>query len=153
MALNELLRQKRLTKSWTQEQLANRLFVSTKTISNWETGKTFPDIESLISLCQLYHLSLDQLLIKGTDLVDDYKKKEILAEVAKKRKQQFGGPILSSTILFLLCVGNSLFPAQLPSWLQVSVTVQLVLLLVILCNGVTTYYFDRQIKQLKRQII
>ncbi|WP_407888509.1 helix-turn-helix domain-containing protein [Levilactobacillus sp. N40-8-2] len=153
MALNEQLRQKRLTKSWTQEQLANRLFVSTKTISNWETGKTFPDIESLISLCQLYHLSLDQLLIKGTDLVDDYKKKEILAEVAKKRKQQFGGPILSSTILFLLCVGNSLFPAQLPSWLQVSVTVQLVLLLVILCNGVTTYYFDRQIKQLKRQII
>ncbi|MFC6259372.1 helix-turn-helix domain-containing protein [Levilactobacillus fujinensis] len=152
MALNKLLRQKRLTANWTQEQLAAQLFVSTKTISNWETGKTFPDIESLISLCQLYHLSLDQLLIKGTDIVDDYKKNEILAAVAKKRKQQFGGPILSSTILFLLCVGNSLFPTVIPSQLRLGIGVQGVLLLVILCDVVATYYFDKQIKALKQQL-
>ncbi|WP_081754431.1 helix-turn-helix domain-containing protein [Lactiplantibacillus fabifermentans] len=36
MELNKLLRQKRLAGGWTQEQLANQLFVSTKTISNWE---------------------------------------------------------------------------------------------------------------------
>lgn len=152
MELNKLLKQKRLSLEMTQDQLANQLFVSTKTISNWETGKTFPDIESLISLCQLYHLSLDQLLIKGTDIVDDYKEKEILAEVAQNRKQQFLGPILSSTILFLLCVGNSLFPTLLPTQIHIGVTIQVILLVAILCNVVTTYHFDRKIKELKRQL-
>ena len=152
MELNKLLRQKRLAEGWTQEQLANQLFVSTKTISNWETGRTFPDIESLISLCQLYHLSLDQLLIKGTDIVDDYKEKEVFAEIAKKRQQQIWGPILSSTILFVLCVGNSLFPMMLPSQLHLGLGVQFILLVVILCNVVTTYHFDKQIKNLKQQL-
>ncbi|KRO22832.1 hypothetical protein [Lactiplantibacillus fabifermentans] len=50
--------------------------------------------------------------------MDDYKEKEVFAEIAKKRQQQIWGPILSSTILFVLCVGNSLFPMMLPSQLR-----------------------------------
>lgn len=82
MKLNNLLKQKRLAFHLTQEALAEKIYVSPKTISNWETGRTFPDIESLINLSQLYHLSLDDLLVKGSGIVNDMKDKELVADLA-----------------------------------------------------------------------
>lgn len=64
-----MLKEKRNEYQLTQEQLAEKIFVSTKTISNWETGKTKPDIESLILLAKLFDLSLDNLLLEGSDMV------------------------------------------------------------------------------------
>ncbi|MBF8807586.1 MAG: helix-turn-helix transcriptional regulator [Enterococcus lacertideformus] len=55
----------------TQEQVAKQIFVSQKSVSNWETQKTYPDIESLIRLAHLYDLSLDHLLLEGSDIVKD----------------------------------------------------------------------------------
>lgn len=48
----------------SQEALAEKLFVSRQSISNWETGKNYPDIHSLVLLGNLFEVSLDQL-IKG----------------------------------------------------------------------------------------
>ena len=46
----------------TQEQAAESLGVSRQTISNWENGKTYPDIVSVVKMSGLYQVSLDQLL-------------------------------------------------------------------------------------------
>lgn len=51
----------------TQEQAAERLGVSRQTVSNWETGKTYPDIISVIKMSDLYAVSLDRLL-KGAEV-------------------------------------------------------------------------------------
>lgn len=75
MKLNLIQKRKRQELHLTQEQLAEKLFASPKTVSNWETSNTFPDIESLIKLAQLYHLSLDKLLVEGSDIVKDIEKK------------------------------------------------------------------------------
>lgn len=48
----------------SQEELAEKVYVSRQTISNWETGKSYPDIHSLLLLSSLFSVSLDQL-IKG----------------------------------------------------------------------------------------
>ncbi|WP_436665975.1 helix-turn-helix transcriptional regulator, partial [Lactobacillus acidophilus] len=48
MIFHNLIKEKRQKMSLTQMDLANRLLVSNKTISNWETGKTLPDIENII---------------------------------------------------------------------------------------------------------
>lgn len=53
MDLNQILRKKRKEHHFTQEQLAEKLLVSPKTISNWETGRTFPDIEKKTRLAVL----------------------------------------------------------------------------------------------------
>ncbi|MGF2143557.1 helix-turn-helix domain-containing protein [Vagococcus fluvialis] len=50
MENNKLLKQKRIENKMTQEELDEELYVSSKTISNWETGKTTPDLDSLIRL-------------------------------------------------------------------------------------------------------
>ncbi len=48
----------------SQEKLAEMVYVSRQTVSNWETGKNYPDIHSLLLLSSLFKVSLDQL-IKG----------------------------------------------------------------------------------------
>ncbi len=48
----------------SQEELAEKVYVSRQTISNWETGKNYPDIHSVLLLSSVFNVSLDQL-IKG----------------------------------------------------------------------------------------
>ena len=59
----------------SQEELAEKVYVTRQTISNWENEKSYPDIHSLLLLSSLFNVSLDQL-IKG----DIEKMKEIIAE-------------------------------------------------------------------------
>lgn len=81
MEINLILKQKRKELKLTQEQVAQKIFVSQKSVSNWETGKTFPDIYSLIRLVQLYDLSLDHLLLEESDIVEDIDKKIKFASI------------------------------------------------------------------------
>ncbi|URZ87488.1 helix-turn-helix domain-containing protein [Floricoccus penangensis] len=97
MELGTILKDKRLEKAYTQEHVADKLFVSRQTISNWENSKTIPDIESLIDLANFYDLSLDNILLKGTDIVENIKKKEKIAEIRKGTI-----PFLISTILTMV---------------------------------------------------
>ncbi|GLB46176.1 hypothetical protein WR164_01550 [Philodulcilactobacillus myokoensis] len=46
----------------TQKNLANKLNVSSKAVSRWETGKNYPDIETLIKIAKLFNTSVDDLL-------------------------------------------------------------------------------------------
>lgn len=62
MEINLKLKSHRQAKKLTQEEVAEKLYVSRATISSWETGRIFPDIEKLILLSDLYGMSLDQLI-------------------------------------------------------------------------------------------
>lgn len=61
MLVGQKLKEQRLQQNETQESIAIKLGVSRQTISNWENGKTLPDIDSLIKLSQFYKLSIDEL--------------------------------------------------------------------------------------------
>ena len=61
----------RLEKKITQEQVAELLGVSRQTISNWENAKSYPDIISVIKMSECYDVSLDYLL-KGEQKMDSY---------------------------------------------------------------------------------
>lgn len=56
------LKARRKDSSLTQQQLADKLNVSRKTISGWETGRNRPDIDILRQMAEIYHISLDQLV-------------------------------------------------------------------------------------------
>lgn len=56
----------------SQDELALKVFVSRQTISNWETDKTYPDINSLTLLSKIFHVTLDEF-VKG-DLSEMKKK-------------------------------------------------------------------------------
>lgn len=73
MNIGTKIREARINAQLTQEQAAVALGVSRQTMSNWENGKTYPDILSVIKMSDLYSISLDCLLKEKEELpVADY---------------------------------------------------------------------------------
>ncbi len=64
MEIGRQIRNYRTKAELSQEQLADLVFVSRQTISNWENDKNYPDIKSLVLLSEVFQVSLDQL-VKG----------------------------------------------------------------------------------------
>ena len=84
MEIRERLKEARNSSGLTQEEVAERILVSRVSVSNWENGKTLPDIASLISLSDLYDLSLDEL-VKGDPKMTEKVKKDVDASQAKTK--------------------------------------------------------------------
>ena len=64
MELGKQIKMHRQEAELSQEELANRVYVSRQTISNWENDKSYPDVNSLVLLSEIFQISLDNL-IKG----------------------------------------------------------------------------------------
>lgn len=62
MKIEDKIKTYRKEKGWTQKELAELLHLSDKTISSWETGRTYPDLDNLIQLADLFELTLDELI-------------------------------------------------------------------------------------------
>ena len=74
MEVGKFLKERRKSLNLTQQQLANKLEVSEKTISKWECGNGFPDTTLMLPLCKALNISANELL--SAKLLDDdcYKK-------------------------------------------------------------------------------
>lgn len=64
MELGKQIKKYRTERSFSQDVLAEKIYVSRQTISNWENDKSYPDVKSLVLLSEVFDVSLDQL-IKG----------------------------------------------------------------------------------------
>ncbi len=62
MSLSENLQFLRAREGVTQEQLAERLDVSRQSVSKWESGASFPEMDTLLKLCDMFHTDMDTLL-------------------------------------------------------------------------------------------
>lgn len=80
MKINQQIKSYRTKLNMSQEELANKIFVTRQTVSNWETNKNYPNIHSLLLMSSLFKISLDQL-VKG-DL--EIMKETIQTESIKK---------------------------------------------------------------------
>jgi len=65
----------RKERNLTQEQVAEKLGVSNKTVSRWENGNNFPDVSLLQPLCELLNVSVNELLLGERIPEDNYRKK------------------------------------------------------------------------------
>lgn len=62
MKVGQRIREERERHGWTQSDLARRLHVSRQSISKWENGTAYPDIDKLVQLSDLFQVSLDDLV-------------------------------------------------------------------------------------------
>ena len=90
MNISEEVKKQRVKHSWTQEQLAEMLNVSRPTVSSWEVGRNYPDLETIVAMSDLFEISLDDLLRGDKKMLDQ------ITEDTKTRKTQ------SKKIKFLL---------------------------------------------------
>ena len=99
MEFNEKLQELRKQKGLTQEELAERLYVSRTAISKWESGRGYPNIESLKAIANFFSVTVDELLSSGEALT--------LAEEDNKQKNKHFRDLIYG--LLDLCIAMLLF--------------------------------------------
>lgn len=70
----------------SQEELANRVYVSRQTISNWENDKSYPDVNSLVLLSEIFQTSLDNLIKGDVEVMKDVIQKEEIEKMNRYGK-------------------------------------------------------------------
>lgn len=78
----ELLKRLRKEKGLTQEQLAERFYVSSRTVSRWETGSNMPDVGTLIELADFYDVDIREIIDGERRSEMDQETKDTLKKVA-----------------------------------------------------------------------
>lgn len=136
MTFGTHLKQARQKQNLTQQQLADQLHVSRQTISGWENGRTYPDIDALIALSDLFGLSLDDLIRGDHKLAADMQAK---AQAATKAQRAYSVLLVAVAILMVLVLG-ALFDWP---WLQTPPLVQAMLVMVLSCS-IAALQFVRQ---------
>ena len=86
MELGKQIKKYRQEAQLSQEELANRVYVSRQTISNWENDKSYPDVNSLILLSEIFHISLDNLIKGDIEVMKDTIKKEEIEKMNRYGK-------------------------------------------------------------------
>ena len=99
MEFNEKLQELRKGKGLTQEELAQEIFVSRTAVSKWESGRGYPNIESLKAIAKFFSLTVDELLSSGEVLT--------LAEEDNKRKEKYFRDLIYG--LLDICIAMLLF--------------------------------------------
>lgn len=105
ITIGSYIAQKRRSQNLTQEQLAEKLGVSNKTISKWENGKCMPDYSIIQKLCDALHVTLPELM-DGEDAVEDsvrvYDDVQILDLLRRTQKLERQKGILYGLVLIVL---------------------------------------------------
>ena len=96
MSFGERLKELRQENNMSQEQLAKKLNISRQAISKWESNNSYPDIENLVLLKEIFNTTLDYLIINEdinkevkediNEIVEDKESKEIDNNRLKKEK-------------------------------------------------------------------
>lgn len=100
------LKELRKEKNITQEQLAEKLFVSGRTVSRWETGSNLPDLDVLIELADLYGVDIRELIdgerkpTEQKEESDDTLKR--VAEYAENEKKMLAARMFRMTSVALI---------------------------------------------------
>ena len=113
MELGKHIRKYRTEANISQEELADKVFVSLQTISNWENNKSYPDIKSLVLMSEIFRVSLDQL-IKG-----DLEKMKQEIDAQEYTKFQKDSNIFAGLFIALLILPIPL--AELFGWFGIAV--------------------------------
>jgi len=107
------IKELREQQNMTQKELADRLQVSFQTISKWENGKSLPDLEMMSNLCQIFGISINELLsgerisIEELQLRSEKNIKELILENESNRKNNRWKIIIGISVLALslfMCV-------------------------------------------------
>lgn len=98
MELGKQIKKYRTEANLSQEGLADKIFVSRQTISNWENDKNYPDIKSLVLMSEVFQVSLDHL-IKGD--LEKMKKEIDSQEYAKFQKDSAVFTVLFIALLIV----------------------------------------------------
>ncbi len=117
------LKELRKAKGLTQEQLAEVLNVSSRTVSRWETGSNMPDISMLVEIASFYDVSIPEIVQgeRKSEIMNKETRETAVAMAkyshneAKTGKQKVVGILMSAFGIFVIVSALSIFPND-SSW-------------------------------------
>lgn len=108
MEFQNILKAERAKQNLSQTELATKLHVARQTVSKWETGQSYPNLDVLISISEILNISTDKLLKGENNIVAENISNDVKAK--SKYKKLFIGLMILFSIIFLggitLLVGN-----------------------------------------------
>ena len=98
----------RKEKGYTQVKLAEKLGITNRAVSKWETGKSLPDASVMIELCELLGINVNELLTGEKVSAENYKRKaeENMVEMVKKSKKSKAEMIITLLIIISIVIDS-----------------------------------------------
>lgn len=125
MEICERLKEMRKAAGLTQEQAAEKIMVSRVTLSHWENGRSLPDIASLISLSDIYNVSLDELVKEDSKMTDKVKRDSKNADANARLTRITCTLVLAVLIIYVVSVfvggGFRLFCEAAVKWVLLGI--------------------------------
>ena len=100
MEIGAQIKTRRQDLNMTQEMLAKELHVGRTTVSNWEIGRNYPNLQLIVSISNVLNISLDTLLGKESEIV-----KEITRDTNIRKSQSRKIKILSALLILVILAG------------------------------------------------
>lgn len=131
MKIGRFIAERRKRVSLTQLQLAEKLGITDRAVSKWETGKAMPDASIMLELCGVLEISVNDLLCGEVVGMEDYSKKleNNLLDMIRQKEQADKRLLfletvvgISATVIMFALVLLATF-VQMASWLRVALLV------------------------------
>lgn len=106
MKFGENLRKLRKSKKLSQEDLAEKMKVSRQSVSKWETGEAYPEMNHILELCKIFHCHMNDLVhdsILDVDSLDEEVKRNVVKFKKEKQEKMKG---LSKAITIIAKMGR-----------------------------------------------
>lgn len=125
--IGRFIAERRKSVGLTQAQLAERLNITDRAISKWETGRAMPDSSIMLTLCEILDITVNDLLCGEVVTVENYNKEmeKNLIEMAKKKEEadkrllflEVVAGVISAAVFLTLGLIAGLVPME--EWLQI----------------------------------
>ena len=114
MKFGDNLKILRKKKNMSQEELAEKVGVSRQSVSKWETGEAYPEMNNILELCKIFHCNIGELVndnIVDLDSLDEEVKMSVVKFKKEKQKKMKG---LSKAIMVLSKIGKIVITVCIP---------------------------------------
>ena len=143
MEIKDIIKEARTKSGLTQEQAAEKILVTRQTISNWENGKSLPDVLSIIKMSDLYQISLDELLKGDKKMVEKIEKEETLRKSERKELARAAIVIIIGCIFIILSGFGIGVDDKQSNYMMLVNTLSDIVIILTGCSILATLYFDR----------
>ena len=130
--IGKFIAERRKKVNLTQMQLADKLNITDRAVSKWETGKAMPDSSIMLELCGILKISVNDLLSGEVVTMDNYNKEmeKNLLEMVKAKEEADKRLLAVETVVGVICIISMLALCAIAAYAQIADWLRIVLILI-----------------------
>ncbi|MBR5121416.1 MAG: helix-turn-helix transcriptional regulator [Oscillospiraceae bacterium] len=147
--IGKFIAERRKAVDLTQMQLAEKLNVTDRAVSKWETGRSLPDSSIMLELCEILKITVNDLLSGEVVTMDNYNKEmeNNLLEMVKQKERADKHLLALEIVVGLICVAILFALAMVASFVEMEEWLRILLILIGLAPIVIATPFMLKIEQ------